>query len=344
MEFDQSVRQQWRRIRARVAEWRTRAGVEAGRAADAGRDAFDLPRAGLIARICLVVALVLFVLYPLIALIHSTIDDDPNFAPKASAPAMSRAAAASAALINREIHKHCWTANAPWFSPNALLDNMPNYQKGIVAALSHFASQMSGRIGRAGGTADPDLQTAAGLLQYRPDVWVWNPSVSLWPAATSESQYRQAAKALRQYNARLGMGQAVFVRNPSNLQYALDGIAADLGASSAAIQDHIEKTSGFPLESRTDDVFYTAKGQMYAYYIVLTGLQADFAPVIARRDLAKPWASMMESLRAGIALEPMIVLNGAPDSNFFACTLCGEGFYVLRAREQLREIEDMLRQ
>jgi hypothetical protein len=344
MEFDQSVRQQWRKIRARIAEWRTRAGVEAGRATEAGREAFDLPRAGLIARICLIVALVLFVLYPALALFHSTIDDDPNFGPKALRPGMSRAVAASAALIKRETNKHGWTPDAPWFSPNALLDNMPNYQKGIVAALSHFASQMTDRIGRASGAADPDLQTASGLLQYRPDVWVWNPSVSLWPAATSESQYRQATKALRRYNTRLGLGQAAFDRSPANLEYALGGIAADLGASSAAIQDHIAKTSGFPFESHTDDIFYSAKGQIYAYYVVLNGLQADFAPVIARRHLAKPWADMMESFRAGIALKPMIVLDGAPDSDFFPCTLCGEGFYVLQARAQLREIEDILRQ
>jgi len=340
MEFDQAVRQQWRRIRARIAEWRTQAGVSAGRAAEAGRDAFDLPRAGLIARICLALALVLFVLYPALAFFHSTIDDDPNFAPKSLKPGMSHAVAASAALIKRETDKHGWTPNAPWFSPNALLDNMPNYQKGVVAALSHFASQMSGRIGRPPGAADPDLQTASGLLQYPPDVWVWNPAVSIWPAATSESKYRQAAKALRQYNARLAAGQAVFDRSPGNLQYALDGIAADLGPSSVAIQDHIEKKPG----GTTDDIFYAAKGKMYAYYIVLEGLQTDFAPVIAQRGLAKPWAGMMESFRAAIALEPMIVLDGAPDSDFFPCTLCGEGFYLLRARAQLREIEDMLRQ
>ena len=326
---------------------RTTAGyqrISAGRAADAGREAFDLPRAGLIARVCLGVALILLVLYPVLAFLHSTIDDDPNFVPKALKPGMSHAVAASAALIGREVNKHGWRPNAPWFSPNALLDNMPNYQKGIVAALGRFASQMTDRIGRSRGQADPDLQTAAGLLQYPPDVWVWNPSVSLWPTATSESQYRQAAKALRQYNRRLAMGQAVFDRGSPDLQYALDRIATDLGSPCAAIQDHIEKTSGFPFESHTDDIFYGVKGQIYAYYIVLKGLRADFAPIIAQRGLSRPWADMMESFRAAIALEPMVVLDGAPDSDVFPCTLCGEGFYLLRARAQLREIEDILRQ
>lgn len=344
MEFDQAVRQRWREIRERIAEARTRAGTEAGRAADAGREALDHPRAGLIARLCLVAALILFVLYPAIALFHSTIDDDPGFAPKAGAlkPGMSHAVAASAALIRREVGKHGWAANAPWFSPTALLDNMPNFQKGIVEALGHFAFAMTDQIGRSRAGADADLQRAAGLLQYPPDVWVWNPGTSLWPTATSDSQYREAMHALRQYNQRLAAGQAVFDRGAYNLQYTLDRIAADLGSSSSAIQDHIEKTSGFPLEGRTDDIFYTVKGQMYAYYIVLEGLQADFAPVIAQRDLSRPWSTMMESFRAGIALEPAIVLDGAPDSDVFPCTLCGEGFYLLRARAQLKEISDVL--
>jgi hypothetical protein len=346
MEFEQSIRQSWRRIRLRISEWRSQAGVSAGRAAEAGRDAFDHPRAGLIARICLIAALVLFVLYPLIALFHSTIDDDPDFAPKTVVPGASHAVAAGAALINREIHKHGWMANAPWFSPNALLDNMPNYQKGIVQALSRFALDMSDRIGRSGATAqvDPDLKNAADLLRYQPDIWIWSPSVSLLPTATSEQQYKRAAKALRAYNKRLGSGQAAFDRRADNLQVTLDRIGADLGASSATIQDHLDRLSGWPFDTTSDDVFYTVKGQIYAYYIVLKGLQVDFAPVIAQRDLSRPWANMMTSLRAGIALRPMIVLNGAPDSDVFPCTLCGEGFYLLRARAQLREIRDSLQQ
>ena len=83
---------------------------------------------------------------------------------------------------------------------------------------------------------------------------------------------------------------------------------------------------------------------MYGYYIVLRGLQTDFAEVLKKRNLQKPWSNMMESFRSGIALRPNVVLNGAPDSDFFACTLCGEGFYLLRARTQLREITNILQQ
>jgi hypothetical protein len=346
MEFDQAVRQQWRAIRARIALWRTHAGLSAGRAADAGRDALEHPRAGLLARIALIAALVLFVLYPVLALLRSTIDDNPDFAARNLKPGASHAVANAAALINREVNKHGWTPSAPWFSPNALLDNMPNYQRGIVAALSRFALEMSDQIGRPRGASDSDsnLQAAAGLLQYPPDKWVWNPSASLWPSATSQSQYRDASKDLREYNRQLAAGQATFDRSAITLRETLAGFVADLGSSSAAVQDHLERSAGWPFDTSSDDVFYMAKGHMYADYILLKGLQADFASVLAQREIARPWAAMMESLRSAIALEPWIVLNGAPDSDFFPCTLCGEGFYLLRAREQLREIEDILQQ
>ena len=83
---------------------------------------------------------------------------------------------------------------------------------------------------------------------------------------------------------------------------------------------------------------------MYGYYIVLEGPADRFRRMIKQRNLQKPWANMMESFRSGIALRPNVVLNGAPDSDFFACTLCGEGFYLLRARTQLREITNILQQ
>ena len=222
------------------------------------------------------------------------------------------------ALIDLEVNQRDWAANDPWFWPTTLLDNMPNYQKGIMQAMGRFAFELTDQVGRARGSseADPDLQSAAGLLQYPPDVWVWDPSVSFWPTATSESQYRKAMKALTKYNERLADGKAVFDTRADNLKFTLDRMAADIGSSSSVIDQHIRKTSGFPFQNDTDDIFYTVKGQMYGYYIVLKGLEIDFAGVIKQRDLTVPWTNMMASFRSAIALEPSVVLNGAPDSDF----------------------------
>ena len=353
MDLGQTIRRQWRDIRSKLAGFWARRGQAGPRPSEPSPESSsEIPhhemRWGLIARLSLIVALILLVVFPVSAWLYSHIDDDPAFAAPAGTvrTGQSHAVANAIALIDLEVNQRDWASNDPWFWPTALLDNMPNYQKGIMAAMGRFAFELTDQVGRARGSseADPDLQTAAGLLQYPPDVWVWSPSVSIWPTATSESQYRKAIKALRKYNERLAAGQAVFDTRADNLKFTLDRMAADIGSSSSVIDQHIRKTSGFPFQNDTDDIFYTTKGQMYGYYIVLKGLQTDFAGVIKQRDLSVPWSNMMLSFRAAIALRPNVVLNGSPDSDFIPCNLCGEGFYLLRARTQLREITNILQQ
>ncbi|PKP76580.1 MAG: DUF2333 domain-containing protein, partial [Alphaproteobacteria bacterium HGW-Alphaproteobacteria-3] len=78
------------------------------------------------------------------------------------------------------------------------------------------------------------------------------------------------------------------------------------------------------------------------YYMVLQGLGQDFEPVIKERNLQKPWNEMMESFRKAALLDPWVVMNGAPDAQFQPNHLAMQGFYLLRARTQLREISNIL--
>src|SRR5262249_26385557 len=160
------------------------------------------------------VLLLLLLSYPAIALWIDNVDDDPNFAPAQVDPNASRAVAMAAALIDREVNHHSWPANHPSFTPGAMLDNMPNYQQGIIQALRRFALEMTDQIGRARGSsqADPDLEEARGRLNYATDVWIWDIHVSWFPTATSPQQYRAAQVALLNYNKRLAAGTAVFDR------------------------------------------------------------------------------------------------------------------------------------
>jgi hypothetical protein len=341
MDWEQALRRQWRDWRQGVSQAGQRAGDAGTSLGDAGREVLSDPRAGLVARATLVLLLVLLVIYPLLAWLSSTVDDDPGFAPSAVRPHMSHAVAAAAALLDREVNGHGWAPNTSWFSPRALLDNMPNYQRGVVAALARSTLALS--EANSEGSVDADLQSAAALLQYPPDMGVWNPSVSIWPTATSEAQYRRGIDALEQYNRRLAEGQATLETSSQNLARILDAVAAGLASDSVRIEDYVRAHGGFPFDSQSDDIFYEAKGRMYADYVVLRGVQADFAGAIARPGVAKPWHAAMSSLRAAIALRPEIVLNGAPDSDLFACTLCGEGLYLAQARGQLHDLAELLR-
>lgn len=281
--------------------------------------------------------------------ITSTVDDNPDFASSGTLdPAThqggSRAVTVAAALIDREVNQHPWVANDPFFLPGYYLDNMPNFQQGIVYALGRFSVLMSDQVGRARGSSqvDPDLDAAAGLLKYAGDVWIFNPKTSLLPTASSEAQYRDARKRLLNYNQRLREGKAVFDPRSDNLTAMLDSIAGDLGSQSAIIENYLREHKFWLVEGHADDIFYSTKGRAYAYYILLRELSHDYAQVIKERDLTNVWDNMLRSFREVATLHPYVIVSAAPDSQFLPSHLAAQGFYLLRARTNLREITGIL--
>ncbi len=296
-----------------------------------------------IGRIAAGVVVLALLYYPVgMALTHS-IDDDTALvidAPKGQ----SQSVAVAAKLIERETDINPWVANDPWFLPGAALDNMPNYQQGIIYALSRFAIEMSDQIGRTRGSSqvDKDLDKAAGLLKYAGDVWVFDLSVSLAPTAPSESQYRAARKSLLSYNERLARGDAVFDARADNLETTLERIAADLGSASAVIDTYIHDNAGAFIDFHADDIYYRNKGRLYAYYMILKALKADFANVVMDKDVTKAWDQMLDSLYTAATAQPLIVINGDPDSLWRPSHLTAQGFYLLRARTQLKEVANIL--
>jgi hypothetical protein len=292
--------------------------------------------------IVLLVGLVIY--YPVGMLLVHEINDDPEFTATEVPEGASRAVAVTAAVLDREVNRSRWTANDPFFLPGYMLDNMPNFQQGVVDALARFTIEMLDHIGRVRGSSqsDADLETAAGRLKYPGTVWVWDPTVSLAPQASSEAQYRAALRALTAYNERLAAGSAVFERRADNLQKALDRITADIGSASAVLDTHIAEHAGDFIDTQADNIFYRTEGRLYGYYLILRELQADYDKVIAERELQATWGKMLDSLRAAIALDPWVVVNGAPDSLVRPSHLTAQGFYLLRTRTQLKEIYDIL--
>ena len=273
--------------------------------------------------------------------IHS-VDDDPDFTVEA-VEGESRAVAMAVALIERETDRNRWTANDPFSLPAVALDNMPNFQQGIIYALSRFAIEMSDQIGRVRGSSqvDKDLDSAAGRLKYPGNISFFDFAVSLAPTATSEQQYREARRALLNYNGRLSKGEATFDRRADNLQATLERNSADLGSSSAVIDNHIAD-GGFLFDFDADDIFYQTKGRIYAYYLVLVGFREDFGQIIDEKELGKAWDQMLSSLRRAAELDPLVVTNGDPDGQLLPSHLASQGFYLLRVRTQLKEIAYIL--
>jgi hypothetical protein len=283
--------------------------------------------------------------YPVgMVLIHQ-INDQADFTVPSAGEGTSQAVALAAALIDREVRQTAWPANDPPFMPGWALDNMPNFQRGMKDALARFANEMADQIGRSRGSSgnDPDLMSARGFLNYPPNIWIWNPKVSWWaPTASSESQYLAAMRSLTSYNERLRRGQATFERRADNLMVTLDRIGKDLGAASNSIDRQIDEFSGRWIDFQGDDVFYSNKGMLYAYSLLLRDLGQDFRAVIDERGAGNVWQRMIASMAEGASLAPLIVINGSPSAMVQPNHLTTQGFFLLRARTQLEEINDIL--
>ena len=287
---------------------------------------------------------VAFFLYILVGMPIAHRIEDTVLVPDETPIGGSKTVGSIAYLIDREANIHNWTPNDPFFLPGWWLDNTPNYQKGIVSALSRVSLELRDQLGRSRGSSavDEDLQKAAGNLAKEPERWVLDFNTSYLPTTASDSYYREAVVQLKAYNQRLAAGAAIFERRSDNLLATLDRISLDLGASSAALEQYISNEAGGVLpDFGADDLFYETKGKLFAYAVILRALEEDFAKVITDRELASIYKELLHSMESAATLDPTYVINGAPDGTL-ANHLSMQGFYLLRARTQLKEVNNIL--
>ncbi|PKU23313.1 DUF2333 family protein [Telmatospirillum siberiense] len=293
--------------------------------------------------LCGIGVLLAFLLYyPVGAWRVHAIDDDPGFAAGETVTGQSKAVAIAARLIRREVDQHGWTPNKPFFLPVSILVDMPNFQKGITAMVGRFAIEMDQQIGRSGASADADLERAAGLLQYPPNVWMIDPAAPWARTLSTEKQYRNAARSFEAYNQRLAAGQAAFDRRPEVLREVLVRFAKELEATAGRLDAPIGAASGW-FSRAAGEAYYGGKGRAYAALLLLGSLGEDDAELLTARGLTDAWRAMLASLAAAATPRPWLVLDGAADSTFVPNHLTAQGYHLLRATARLNELAEALR-
>jgi hypothetical protein len=282
--------------------------------------------------------------YGLGSLLYYRIGDDADFVAPAPIEGGSHAVDIAAALIERETVLHAWQPNDPWFMPNGILIHPAAYQTGMQRALARFSIELVDQLGRTRGSsrADSDLERAAGLLQFPADVWFFDFSKSLLPTITSDRQYRAARQVLLTYNRRLAAKDAIFDRRTDALAAAIDRIVIDLGAQSALVDQHLRESSGWVINLDADRLFYSIKGRLYAYNLLLRELGRDLEGILDRNNLQAILAQVNDTLREAGELRPYFVLDGSPNGRLLANHLAIQGFYLKRALVQLKEFAQVL--
>lgn len=222
-------------------------------------------------------------------------------------------------------------------------DNKASFQRGVNQAVRRTAVELVDTLGRVRGTSgvDANLQAARGNLQFDEQTWYFglNP---FGPKTPTPSFYRAAIRDLLAFNERLESCNATFDARADNLVQFLDRIANDIGSTSAILRDRSENFNAGWFDTRADDRFWFAFGQLYGYYGILTATRADFEDVIRSRQIGPLWSATEDQFRAALRIQPWIISNGREDGWIMPTHLATMGFYVLRVRSNLVELRAVL--
>lgn len=223
------------------------------------------------------------------------------------------------------------------------LDNKAAFQRGVNQAIRRTTVELVDTLGRIRGTSqiDQNLQDARGNMQFDEETWYFglNP---FGPKTPTPSFYRSAITDLRRFNDRLASCNAVFDARADNLITFLDRIANDIGSTSAILRERSEAYNYGWFDTRADDRFWFAYGQLYGYYGVLHAAAADFEDVIKQRSIGPLWDQTEQQFQAALRIRPFIISNGNEAGWIMPTHLATMGFYVLRVRSNLVELRSVL--
>ena len=258
----------------------------------------------------------------------------------------------TADLIDYNVNENAWISsmilyklglfgipwdNTPW------LDNQASFQRGVNQAIRRTTIELVDTLGRIRGTSqiDQNLQDARGAMQFDEYTWYFGTNPFGFKTPTP-AFHRAAIRDLNAFNARLEACNAVFDARADNLIQFVDRIANDIGSTSAILRERSEAYNYGWFDTRADDRFWFAYGQLYGYYGIIHAAGADFEDVIKQRSIGPLWQQTEQQLRAALNIRPFIISNGNEAGWIMPTHLATMGFYVLRVRSNLVEIRQVL--
>lgn len=244
--------------------------------------------------------------------------------------------------------------------PGIWLDNLPNWEYGVIIQVRDFSKAMREAFSRSRSqsTEDGDLALAEPRLNFDHHSWVL-------PA--TESEYRAGIRYLESYLARLADDNtgARFYPRADSLRYWLGTVETRLGSLSQRLSasvgqrrinmDQIEvdrqDTSGqaFEVNVKTpwlelDDVFYEARGTTWALVHLLKAVEVEFDEVLRKKNARVGLQQIIRELESSqkTVYSPM-VLNGG-GFGLVANHSLVMASYVSRANASIIDLRDLLDQ
>ena len=276
------------------------------------------------------------VYYLLGSQISEKIDIKTKYNPTLQTTTESQTAGCLAFLIRRETDEKMWTPNLPLLFPASILDNMPNFQIGIISAARDVSAALK-QLQNINETQKQDLKKAHQLLTYSPYVWLLSKKGSFGLAPSANAQYRKAAKSLQKFNVR-----QEFVPAQADLSRILALFSRKLRKITAQTEDYQREHADDWFDFKADDIFYYNRGYAFALWQIGRALGIDYKETILAADTYADWTFLISSLRQAAEFGPLIVRNGSLQSITAPNHLSTQNYYLMRALATTEKIRHVL--
>ena len=239
-------------------------------------------------------------------------------------------------LIKREVDDKMWTPNLPLVFPAYILDNMPNFQTGIITAVKDIAGTLR-YLKHNTENQNKDIKAAYKLLNYAPNVWIMSRKGKFNLAPSSNSQYRKAGNELRKF-----MRDGIYKPDIDDLRLLLQKISTKLQKLTLDSENYQQENTSLWFDGGADDLFYIHKGYAFALWQISNTLCRDYKDLIIENNLYEDWIRMSASLQKAAEYSPSIIRNGKIDSAFIPNHLLMQNYYLLRSISAALKIRDNL--
>ncbi|MFQ5638266.1 MAG: DUF2333 family protein [bacterium] len=246
--------------------------------------------------------------------------------------------------------------------PSVLMDNIPNWEFGVLVQVRDFTKILRNDISRAQTQSreNPDLAKAEPQFNVNSNSWIF-------PAA--ESEYRKGIQALERYLQGLAEPDnpsTQFFSRADNLSDWLKIVANRLGSLSQRLsasvgQERINTDLAGDAEARQstpqsskltiktpwleiDDVFYEARGTCWALIHLFKAIEVDFKQVLQKKNAVRSLQQIIRELEATQrTVWSPYVLNGS-EFGFFPNYSLVMSSYISRANAAIIDLRGLLSQ
>ncbi len=246
--------------------------------------------------------------------------------------------------------------------PGLYLDNMPNWEKGVLIQVKDLSRVFRNDYSRSQSQSkeDPDLVIAAEKFFSESNSWLFPPT---------ERRFREGVEAVERYRDRLTApdgDQAQFLARAYNLREWLAEVEKRLGSLTRRLGDSVAKTrineslAADPsaeaaqdqpdqIDVRTswfevDDIFFEARGTAWALLHFLRAAELDFAHVLEDKNATASVRQIIRELEASLTpLSSPVILNGGGYGLFANHSLVMAN-YLARANAAVINLRELLDQ